>query len=35
MSFGPQGERSYGFRNFMEVVTVFTSDPLFLGSAWA
>ncbi len=30
LSFGPQGERSYGYRNFMEVLTVFTGDPLFV-----
>jgi len=29
LSFGPQGERSFGFRHFMELMTVFTSDPLF------
>ena len=29
LSFGPQGERSFGYRNFMELMTVFTSDPLF------
>ena len=28
MSFGPEGERSFGFRNFMELMSVFTSDPL-------
>ena len=29
LSFGPLGERSFGYRNFMDVMTVFTSDPLF------
>lgn len=29
LSFGTAGERQYGFRNFMEVLSVFTSPPLF------
>lgn len=29
MSFGIEGERSFGHRHFMELMTVFTSDPLF------
>ena len=28
VSFGAQGERNYGWRHFMELMTVFTSDPL-------
>jgi len=27
---GPEGERSYGFRHFMELTSVFTSPPLFV-----
>lgn len=26
---GPEGERSYGYRNFMELFSIFTSPPLF------
>jgi len=29
LSFGLQGEQSFGHRHFMELMTVFTSDPLF------
>jgi ATP-dependent Lhr-like helicase len=29
LSIGPQGEREYGRKNFMEVLSVFTSPPLF------
>ncbi|MCA9520888.1 MAG: DEAD/DEAH box helicase, partial [Myxococcales bacterium] len=29
LSFGPEGEKSFGYRNFMDVLTVFTSPPLF------
>lgn len=29
LSFGEQGERKFGFKNFMELMTVFSSDPLF------
>ena len=28
LSFGEEGERTYGWRNFMELMTVFTGDPL-------
>jgi ATP-dependent helicase Lhr and Lhr-like helicase len=30
LSVGPEGERSFGYRNFMELFSVFTSPPLFL-----
>ena len=30
LGLGEQGERSYGFRNFMDLLSVFTSPPLFL-----
>lgn len=30
LSIGPEGERSYGFRHFMELTSVFTSPPLFV-----
>lgn len=30
LSIGPEGERSYGFRHFMELTSVFTSDPTFV-----
>jgi ATP-dependent helicase Lhr and Lhr-like helicase len=30
LSVGPEGERFYGYRNFMELFSVFTSPPLFL-----
>lgn len=30
LSVGPEGERSYGFRHFMELTSVFTSPPLFV-----
>jgi len=29
LSFGPEGEAKYGRKNFMELVSVFTSPPLF------
>lgn len=29
LSLGPEGERSFGYRNFMELFSVFTSPPLF------
>ena len=29
LGLGEQGERSYGFRNFMDLLSVFTSPPLF------
>ncbi len=29
LSFGPEGEASFGGRNFLELLSVFTSDPLF------
>lgn len=29
VSFGPEGESTFGRRNFMEILSVFTSDPLF------
>lgn len=30
LSVGPEGERSYGFRHFMELTSVFTSPPSFV-----
>ncbi len=30
LSFGQKGERSFGYRHFMDLMTVFTSDPLFI-----
>ena len=30
LSIGPEGERSYGFRHFMELTSVFTSPPTFV-----
>jgi len=30
LSVGPEGERSYGFRHFMELTSVFTSPPAFV-----
>ncbi|CAB4736226.1 unannotated protein [freshwater metagenome] len=30
LSMGPQGERSYGYRHFMELTSAFTNDPLFV-----
>jgi ATP-dependent Lhr-like helicase len=30
LSVGPQGERSYGFRHFIELTSVFTAAPTFL-----
>lgn len=30
LSMGPEAERTYGHRHFMELTSVFTSDPLFL-----
>ncbi len=30
LSIGPEGERSYGFRHFMELTSVFTSPPHFV-----
>ena len=30
LSIGPEGERSYGFRHFMELTSVFTSPPSFV-----
>jgi ATP-dependent Lhr-like helicase len=30
LSIGPAGERSYGYRHFMELTSAFTSDPLFV-----
>lgn len=30
LSIGPEGERSYGFRHFMELTSVFTSEPTFV-----
>lgn len=30
LSIGPEGERSYGFRHFMELTSVFTSPPMFV-----
>lgn len=32
LSIGPEGERSYGFRHFMELTSVFTAPPLL---TWA
>jgi ATP-dependent Lhr-like helicase len=29
LSIGPEGERSFGYRNFMEIFSVFTTPPLF------
>jgi ATP-dependent Lhr-like helicase len=29
LSFGPEGERSFGYRNFLELFSAFTSPPLF------
>jgi ATP-dependent Lhr-like helicase len=29
LSIGPEGERSFGYKNFMELFSVFTSPPLF------
>jgi ATP-dependent Lhr-like helicase len=29
LSFGTEGESRFGYRHFMDIVTVFTSDPLF------
>lgn len=29
LSFGTEGERRFGYRHFMDIVTVFTGDPLF------
>ena len=29
LSIGPEGERSFGYRNFKEIFSVFTSPPLF------
>lgn len=29
LSFGPEGERSFGGRKFLELLSVFSSDPLF------
>lgn len=30
LSIGPEGERSYGFRHFMELTSVFTTEPTFV-----
>jgi ATP-dependent Lhr-like helicase len=30
LSIGPEGERSYGFRHFMDLTSVFTASPLFV-----
>lgn len=30
LSIGPEGERSYGYRHFIELTSVFTSPPLFV-----
>jgi len=30
LSIGPEGERSYGFRHFMELTSVFTAPPTFV-----
>lgn len=30
LSIGPQGERSYGYRHFMELTSVFTAPPTFV-----
>lgn len=30
LSIGPEGERSYGFRHFMELTSVFTTPPTFV-----
>ncbi len=29
LGFGPEGERSFGYRNFLDVMSVFTTPPLF------
>jgi ATP-dependent Lhr-like helicase len=29
ISFGPEGEAEYGRKNFLEILSVFTSPPLF------
>jgi ATP-dependent Lhr-like helicase len=30
LSVGPQGERSYGYRHFLDLTSAFTSDPVFV-----
>ncbi|HVK12024.1 MAG TPA: helicase-related protein [Gemmataceae bacterium] len=33
--FAPEGEAKYGRKNFLELLSVFTSPPLFRGVSWA